>query len=213
MLALHWDLWSAVLKVCILATQVDWRNTLTRVVMVLFCSLAEGPCLLHTTTGNLLRTLRGPGECVRPRLLKLTRDGLVLVNYTDGTGHLAVFTINGRLLSDKRLDDQMLVRMCTCMCEPFIFKFVHITIRFHPVMVRHFTCKRILVIFQVLFYKTKPSSLSFLWSRVAFKLLRLYWKEIALARHTFSESVVDRKTSLYKFEVDTSLPNKEKTIG
>ena len=78
--------------------------------MVLFCSLAEGPCLLHTTAGNLLRTLRGPGECVRPRLLKLTRDGLVLVNYTDGTGHLAVFTINGRLLSDKRLDDQMLVR-------------------------------------------------------------------------------------------------------
>ena len=78
-------------------------------VNVLFCSLLEGPCLLHTTTGNLLRTLRGPGECVRPRLLKLTRDGLVLVNYTDGTGHLAVFTINGRLLSDKRLDDQMLV--------------------------------------------------------------------------------------------------------
>ncbi|KAJ7388029.1 hypothetical protein OS493_040288, partial [Desmophyllum pertusum] len=68
----------------------------------------EGPCLLHTTTGNLLRTLRGPGECVRPRLLKLTRDGLVLVNYTDGTGHLAVFTVNGRLLSDKGLDDQML---------------------------------------------------------------------------------------------------------
>lgn len=64
---------------------------------------------MHTTTGNLLRTLRGPGECVRPRLLKLTRDGLVLVNYTDGTGHLAVFTINGRLLSDKKLDDQMLV--------------------------------------------------------------------------------------------------------
>ena len=82
--------------------------------MVLFCSLEEGPCLLHTTTGNLLRTLRGPGECVRPRLLKLTRDGLVLVNYTDGTGHLAVFTINGRLLSDKRLDDQMLVCIVDC---------------------------------------------------------------------------------------------------
>ena len=57
-----------------------------------------------------MRTLRGPGECIRPRLLKLTRDGLVLVNYTDGTGHLAVFTINGKLLSEKRLDDQMLVR-------------------------------------------------------------------------------------------------------
>nr|XP_058950691.1 neurobeachin-like [Pocillopora verrucosa] len=68
----------------------------------------EGPCLLHTTAGNLLRTLRGPGDCVRPRLLKLSRDGLVVVNYTDGTGHLAVFTINGRLLSDKKLDDQML---------------------------------------------------------------------------------------------------------
>lgn len=57
-----------------------------------------------------MRTLRGPGECIRPRLLKLTRDGLVLVNYTDGTGHLAVFTINGKLLSEKKLDDQMLVR-------------------------------------------------------------------------------------------------------
>lgn len=56
-----------------------------------------------------MRTLRGPGDCVRPRLLKLSRDGLVVVNYTDGTGHLAVFTINGRLLSDKKLDDQMLV--------------------------------------------------------------------------------------------------------
>jgi len=40
--------------------------------------------------------------------LKLSRDGLVLVNYTDGTGHLAVFTINGRLLSERKLDDQML---------------------------------------------------------------------------------------------------------
>ena len=87
-------------------------------VNVLFCSLVEGPCLLHTTTGNLLRTLRGPGECVRPRLLKLSRDGLVLVNYTDGTGHLAVFTINGRLLSDKRLDDQMLV--CIVYHEEFL---------------------------------------------------------------------------------------------
>ena len=57
-----------------------------------------------------MRTLRGPGECIRPRLLKLTRDGLVLVNYTDGTGHLAVFTINGKLLGEKKLDDQMLVR-------------------------------------------------------------------------------------------------------
>lgn len=54
--------------------------------------------------------MRGPGECIRPRLLKLARDGLVLVNYTDGTGHLAVFTINGKLLSEKKLDDQMLVR-------------------------------------------------------------------------------------------------------
>ncbi|XP_068720916.1 lipopolysaccharide-responsive and beige-like anchor protein [Montipora capricornis] len=68
----------------------------------------EGACLLHTTAGNLLRTLRGPGDCVRPRLLKLSRDGLILVNYTDGNGHLAVFTVNGRLLSDKKLDDQML---------------------------------------------------------------------------------------------------------
>lgn len=68
-----------------------------------------------------MRTLRGPGECVRPRLLKLSRDGLVVVNYTDGTGHLAVFTINGRLLSDKRLDDQMLVgNMGHVLLEPAI---------------------------------------------------------------------------------------------
>ena len=90
-----------------------------------FCCLVEGPCLLHTTTGNLLRTLPGPGECVRPRLLKLTRDGLVLVNYTDGTGHLAVFTVNGRLLSEKKLDDQMLVRNVVLI---FIFCFASVSV-------------------------------------------------------------------------------------
>ena len=102
-----------------LSEKIIEKNTIkVRWWMYCFVLFAEGPCLLHTTTGNLLRTLRGPGECVRPRLLKLSRDGLVLVNYTDGTGHLAVFTINGRLLSDKRLDDQMLV--CIVNHEEFL---------------------------------------------------------------------------------------------
>lgn len=72
--------------------------------------LSEGPCLVHTITGDRLHILYGPQDCIRPRLVRVVQSGLILVSYTDNTGHLAVFTINGKMLEARRLDDHVLVR-------------------------------------------------------------------------------------------------------
>lgn len=71
----------------------------------MLCYFVEGVCFFYIIVGNFLWILRGFGDCVRLRLLKLSCDGLVLVNYIDGNGYLVVFIVNGRLFSDKKLDD------------------------------------------------------------------------------------------------------------
>ncbi|XP_048589684.1 neurobeachin-like isoform X3 [Nematostella vectensis] len=68
----------------------------------------EGPCLVHTVSGDRLYTLHGPDDCVRPRLVRLVPGGLILVNYTDDSGHLAVYTINGLMRAKRKLDDHVL---------------------------------------------------------------------------------------------------------
>uniref|UniRef100_A0A4W5MY73 LPS responsive beige-like anchor protein n=1 Tax=Hucho hucho TaxID=62062 RepID=A0A4W5MY73_9TELE len=56
----------------------------------------EGPCLIHSMNGDLLRTLEGPGGCVQPRLIQSSTEGHAVVYYDKG--HFCFFSINGKLL-------------------------------------------------------------------------------------------------------------------
>ena len=73
---------------------------------------AEGPCLLHSTNGELLRTLRTPSASLHPLLIKISNDRYVTVNYSpNDKSHLATFTINGEFLREVGIDDELGVCM------------------------------------------------------------------------------------------------------
>eukprot|EP00794_Sanderia_malayensis_P007276 gene7276-8087_t len=68
----------------------------------------EGPCLLHSTTGELLRCLRTPALSLHPRLIKVGNDGFVTINYShEDRSQLATFTINGKFLKEVGLEDEL----------------------------------------------------------------------------------------------------------
>ncbi|KAJ8403599.1 hypothetical protein AAFF_G00349250 [Aldrovandia affinis] len=56
----------------------------------------EGPCLIHSMNGDLLRTLEGPPGCLRPRLIESSTEGHCVVYFHQG--HFCVFSVNGKLL-------------------------------------------------------------------------------------------------------------------
>jgi WD40 repeat protein len=55
-----------------------------------------GPLLVHTTFGDLLRSLAGPADLHSAACLWLSREGIVMASYP--SHHLALYTINGKLL-------------------------------------------------------------------------------------------------------------------
>ncbi|XP_014679857.1 PREDICTED: neurobeachin-like [Priapulus caudatus] len=59
-------------------------------------SSKDGPCLLHTVTGDLLRSLEPAVGFRSPELILLSREGFIFVKYD--YGNLCAFTINGKLL-------------------------------------------------------------------------------------------------------------------
>ncbi|XP_049328599.1 lipopolysaccharide-responsive and beige-like anchor protein isoform X4 [Astyanax mexicanus] len=65
----------------------------------------EGPCLIHSMNGELLRTLEGPEGCVRPRLLQASTEGHCVIYYDQG--HFCTYSINGKLLQHKELEDKI----------------------------------------------------------------------------------------------------------
>ncbi|XP_072945485.1 neurobeachin [Epargyreus clarus] len=65
-------------------------------------SSVNGPVLIHTTFGELLRAIRG-GEGGGPRQLALAREGVLVVAYA--RGHLAAYTLNGRRLRHETHND------------------------------------------------------------------------------------------------------------
>uniref|UniRef100_A0AAR2J717 LPS-responsive vesicle trafficking, beach and anchor containing n=1 Tax=Pygocentrus nattereri TaxID=42514 RepID=A0AAR2J717_PYGNA len=65
----------------------------------------EGPCLIHSMNGELLRTLEGPEGCVRPRLLQASTEGHCVIYYEQG--HFCTYTINGKLLQHRELEDKI----------------------------------------------------------------------------------------------------------
>uniref|UniRef100_A0A672LMS9 Neurobeachin n=1 Tax=Sinocyclocheilus grahami TaxID=75366 RepID=A0A672LMS9_SINGR len=65
----------------------------------------EGPCLVHSMNGDLLRTLEGPDGCVRPRLVLSSTEGHCVIYYDKG--HFCVFSINGKLLGHMEVEDSV----------------------------------------------------------------------------------------------------------
>uniref|UniRef100_H2YT35 BEACH-type PH domain-containing protein n=1 Tax=Ciona savignyi TaxID=51511 RepID=H2YT35_CIOSA len=72
----------------------------------------EGPILLHTITGDLLRSLEpdlppdsGMPSSPQPELIVFTNEGMVIASYKQGL--LCNFTMNGRNLSSKIIDDNI----------------------------------------------------------------------------------------------------------
>nr|XP_009289519.1 lipopolysaccharide-responsive and beige-like anchor protein isoform X4 [Danio rerio] len=65
----------------------------------------EGPCLVHSMNGDLLRTLEGPDGCMRPRLVLSSTEGHCVIYYDKG--HFCVFSINGKLLGHMEVEDNI----------------------------------------------------------------------------------------------------------
>ncbi|KAJ7997461.1 hypothetical protein DPEC_G00229250 [Dallia pectoralis] len=63
----------------------------------------EGPCLVHTITGDLLRALEGPEMCLRPRLISVSSEGHCIICYE--RGRFCNFSINGKLLAQMEVND------------------------------------------------------------------------------------------------------------
>ncbi|XP_059198367.1 lipopolysaccharide-responsive and beige-like anchor protein isoform X2 [Centropristis striata] len=65
----------------------------------------EGPCLIHSMNGDLLRTLEGPERCLRPRLIQSSTEGHCIIYYDKG--QFCHFTINGKLLGHMEMEDSI----------------------------------------------------------------------------------------------------------
>ncbi|KAL0973092.1 hypothetical protein UPYG_G00198850 [Umbra pygmaea] len=63
----------------------------------------EGPCLVHTITGDLLRALEGPDNCHCPRLITVSSEGHCIIYYE--RGRFCNFSINGKLLAQMDVND------------------------------------------------------------------------------------------------------------
>ncbi|XP_075956980.1 neurobeachin isoform X3 [Anarhichas minor] len=63
----------------------------------------EGPCLVHTITGDLLRALEGPDYYQYPRLISVSSEGHCIIYYE--RGRFCNFSINGKLLAQMEVND------------------------------------------------------------------------------------------------------------
>ncbi|XP_041654369.1 neurobeachin [Cheilinus undulatus] len=63
----------------------------------------EGPCLVHTITGDLLRALEGPDHFQHPRLITVSSEGHCIIYYE--RGRFCNFSINGKLLAQMEIND------------------------------------------------------------------------------------------------------------
>lgn len=65
----------------------------------------EGPCLIHSMNGDLLRTLEGPENCLRPKLIQASREGHCVIFYENG--FFCTFSVNGKLQATMETDDNI----------------------------------------------------------------------------------------------------------
>ncbi|KPP80347.1 hypothetical protein Z043_100011 [Scleropages formosus] len=65
----------------------------------------EGPCLIHSMNGDLLRTLEAPVGCLQPRLIQASTEGHCVIYYD--RGQFCVFSINGKELGHMEVDESI----------------------------------------------------------------------------------------------------------
>ncbi|XP_053107967.1 lipopolysaccharide-responsive and beige-like anchor protein isoform X2 [Hemicordylus capensis] len=65
----------------------------------------EGPCLIHSMNGDLLRTLEAPENCLKAKLIQASREGHCVIYYDNG--HFCVFSVNGKLQATMDTDDNI----------------------------------------------------------------------------------------------------------
>ncbi|KAM4751288.1 lipopolysaccharide-responsive and beige-like anchor protein isoform 4-T4 [Anableps anableps] len=65
----------------------------------------EGPCLIHSMNGDLLRTLEAPENCLRPRLIQSSTEGHCMIYYDKG--QFCLFSVNGKLLRHMEVQDNI----------------------------------------------------------------------------------------------------------
>ncbi|KAM4709985.1 lipopolysaccharide-responsive and beige-like anchor protein [Discoglossus pictus] len=63
----------------------------------------EGPCLIHSMNGDLLRTLDSAENYSRPKLIQVSREGHCVVYYEKGL--YCVFSVNGKLQASMEIED------------------------------------------------------------------------------------------------------------
>nr|XP_017035232.1 neurobeachin isoform X11 [Drosophila kikkawai] len=66
---------------------------------------SNGPVLIHTTFGDLLRSLDPPAEFHSPELITMSREGFIVINYDKG--NVAAYTINGKKLRHETHNDNL----------------------------------------------------------------------------------------------------------
>lgn len=74
---------------------------------------ADGPVLVHTTFGDLLRSLDPPNGFNSPENIAMSREGVIVVNYE--RGNIAAFTINGKRLRHESHNDNLQVNILRCL--------------------------------------------------------------------------------------------------
>lgn len=67
----------------------------------------DGPVLIHTTFGDLLRSLEPPTDFISPELISMSREGFIVVSYDKG--NVAAYTINGKRLRHDTHNDNLQV--------------------------------------------------------------------------------------------------------
>lgn len=85
--------------------------------MTVLVFFSDGPVLVHTTFGDLLRSLEPPPGFLSPENIAMSREGVIVVNYE--RGRVAAFTINGKRLRHESHNDNLQVggivnHQCIC---------------------------------------------------------------------------------------------------
>lgn len=70
--------------------------------------VSDGPVLIHTTFGDLLRSLEPPQDFISPEIISMSREGFIVVAYDKG--NVAAYTINGKRLRHESHNDNLQVR-------------------------------------------------------------------------------------------------------
>lgn len=81
--------------------------------------LADGPVLIHTTFGDLLRSLEPPQDFISPEIITMSREGFIVVSYDKG--NVAAYTINGKRLRHECHNDNLQVNNVQKICMGTLF--------------------------------------------------------------------------------------------